>query len=410
MLSLLLALAVGAPDWPDFRGPGRDGHADGVDLPMSWSEEEHVVWKTAIHGRGWSSPVLLEGRAWLTTAPSKGGALSVIAVDLDSGEVVVDRVVFEVAEPEPRNGLNSYASPSPVVAEGRVFVHFGTYGTACLDAETGETVWSRTDLKCDHLEGPGSSPLLQDGRLFLHLDGADVQYLVALDPKTGETLWRTERTADLEPLAPDFRKAYSTPLLTTMKGAEGPRPVLISSAARATYGYDPATGAELWRMDHPGFSMASRPLLVDDKLYVSTGFMRPELWAFKIGGAGNITDDAFLWRNTRGVPTMPSSVIVGGLLFQVSDRGMASAVDLETGETRWQERLGESHCASLLASGDRVYAFGVEGKSSVFRASGSFEKLAEGQLEAGFMASPAVLGDALILRTKTHLYRIEAAQ
>jgi len=377
---------------------------------MSWSEEEHVVWKTAIHGRGWSSPVLLGGRAWLTTAPSKGGALSVIAVDLDSGEVVVDRVVFEIDEPEPRNGLNSYASPSPVVAGGRVFVHFGTYGTACLDSKTGETLWSRVDLKCDHLEGPGSSPLLEGGRLFLHLDGADVQYLVALDPETGETLWRTERSADLEPLAPDFRKAYSTPLLTTIEGAEGPRSVLISSAARATYGYDPATGAELWRMDHPGFSMASRPLLVGDKLYVSTGFMRPELWAFKIGGAGNITEDALLWRNTRGVPTMPSSVIVGGLLFQVSDRGMASAVDLETGETRWQERLGESHCASLLASGDRIYAFGVEGKSSVFRASGSFEKLAESQLEAGFMASPAVLGDALILRTKTHLYRIEAAQ
>lgn len=410
MLSLLLALVAGTGDWSDFRGPGKDGHADGVTLPSSWSEEENVAWKTEVHGRGWSSPVLLEGRAWLTTAPSEGGALSVLAVDLKSGEVVVDRVVFDIAEPEPRNGLNSYASPSPVVAPGRVFVHFGTYGTACLDSKTGEPIWTRVDLKCDHLEGPGSSPLLQGGRLFLHLDGADVQYLVALDPETGETLWKTERSADLEPLAPDFRKAYSTPLLTTMEGDDGPREVLISSAARATYGYDPSTGAELWRMDHPGFSMASRPLLVDGKVIVSTGFMRAELWAFRLGGEGNISDDAFLWRNTRGVPTMPSSVIVGDLLFQVSDRGMASAVDLETGETRWQERLGESHCASLLASGDRVYAFGVEGKSTIFRASGTFEKLAENELGAGFMASPAVHGEALILRTKTHLYRIEAPQ
>jgi len=161
-------------------------------------------------------------------------------------------------------------------------------------------------------------------------------------------------------------------------------------------------------MDHPGFSMSSRPLLVDDRVIVSTGFNRAELWAFRLAGSGNITDDAFLWRNTRGVPTMPSSVIVGARLFQVSDRGMASAVDLETGETLWQERLGEDHCASLLASGDLIYAFGVEGKTTVYRAGGEFEKLHESQLEAGFMASPAVHGDALILRTKTHLYRIEA--
>lgn len=410
MLLLLLALAAGPGDWTDYRGPGRDGHADGAELPTAWSEEHNVAWKTPIHGRGWSSPVLLEGRAWLTTAPPTGDTLSVLAVDLETGRVEVDRVVFTIDEPEHRNGLNSYASPSPVVEGGRVFVHFGTYGTACLDATSGETFWQRTDLNCDHLEGPGSSPLLEGGRLFLHLDGADVQYLVALDPATGETLWRTERSADLEPLGPDLRKAYSTPLLARMAGEDGPREVLVSSAARATYGYDPATGEELWRMDHPGFSMSSRPLLVDDRVIVSTGFNRAELWAFRLGGAGNITDEAFLWRNTRGVPTMPSSVIVGARLFQVSDRGMASAVDLGTGETLWQERLGEDHCASLLASGDLIYAFGVEGKATVFRAGGAFEKLHESQLEAGFMASPAVHGDALILRTKTHLYRIEAKQ
>ena len=410
MLLLLLALAAGPGDWTDYRGPGRDGHADGADLPTTWSEEENVAWKTPIHGRGWSSPVLLEGRAWLTTAPPTGDQLSVLAVDLATGKVEVDRVVFEVDEPEHRNGLNSYASPSPVADKGRVFVHFGTYGTACLDSGSGETIWRRTDLNCDHLEGPGSSPLLEGGRLFLHLDGADVQYLVALDPATGKTLWRTERSADLQPLGPDLRKAYSTPLLTEMAGEAGPREVLVSSAARATYGYDPETGEELWRMDHPGFSMSSRPLLVGDQVIVSTGFNRAELWAFRLRGSGNISEDAFLWRNTRGVPTMPSSVIVGERLFQVSDRGMASAVDLETGETLWQERLGEDHCASLLASGDRIYAFGAEGKSTVYRAGGEFEKLHESQLEAGFMASPAVHGDALILRTKTHLYRIEAAE
>ena len=212
---------------------------------------------------------------------------------------------------------------------------------------------------------------------------------------------------DLAPLTPDFRKAYSTPILVTT-GSEGDQRVeLISSGARATYGYDPATGEELWRFEHPGFSMSSRPVLVGDRVILSTGFMRPELWAIRPGGSGDVTKSSFLWRNTKSAPTMPSPVVVDGLLVQVSDRGMASAVDIESGETVWRERLGFDHCASLLTAGDRVYAFGRDGKTTIFHAGAEFEKIAECRLDAGFMASAAVEGDALILRTETHLYRIE---
>jgi len=415
MLSMVLSLAPLysgaffslASDWPEYRGPNADGVALGAAVPLEWSEERNVRWKTAIHGRGWSTPVVLGERIWLTTATPKGTQLSVLALDLASGRVIVDKVLYEIESPEPRNSLNSYASPSPVVADGRVIVHFGTYGTACLDAEIAEVIWERRDLKCDHIEGPGSSPFLHDRRVFLHVDGGDVQYLTALDVETGETLWRTDRSIDLTSLEPDYRKAYSTPILAHVMTEEGVVEELVSSAARATYGYDPATGAELWRIRHPGFSMSARPVLVGDTVLITTGYMSPELWALRLGGRGDVTESHVKWTNRRGVPTMPSAVHANGLLFQSSDKGMASCVDVATGETLWQERLGASVCASLLHTEGRIYYFDRDGVSTVVAPAREYKKLATSRLDAGFMASPAVAGDALLLRTETHLYRVE---
>ncbi len=409
---ILLALATLGPvqhsDWPEYRGPRCDGTALGAELPLRWSEEQNVRWKTEVHGRGWSSPVVLGERIWLTTATPEGTKLSVLALDLATGKVLVDRLLYEVDAPESRNALNSYASPSPVVADGRVFVSFGTYGTACLDAATAETVWERRDLRCDHMEGPGSSPFLHDGRLFLNVDGGDVQYVVALDAKSGETIWRTERSVELASLAADVRKAFSTPIIAEVQTEDGVVQELVSSGARATYGYDLSTGKELWRVRHPGFSMSSRPILVGDTVILTTAFMRPELWAIRVGGRGDVTETHVKWTNTRGAPTMPSPVIVDGLLFQTSDRGMASCIDVANGETLWQERLGADVCASLLLTTGRVYFFDREGKTTVIAPKRTFEKLAESTLAKGCMASPAVGGDALLLRTETHLYRIEA--
>lgn len=410
--ALLLLAPVAANDipWPEYRGPDHDGSADGADLPLTWSEKENVTWKVPVDGRAWSSPVVGEGRIWLTNATTNGTSMSVIAFDLGSGERVFERVLFTPKDPEHRNSLNSYASPSPYLTPGRVFVHFGTYGTVCIDAKSGEELWRRDDLHCDHMEGPGSSPLVDDGRVYLNYDGGDVQYVVALDAKSGETVWRTDRTVELDHLAADLRKGYNTPLLVRAEVDGEERLELISTGAQATYAYDPESGSELWRFDHPGFSMSSRPVFANGTLVVNTGFMRPELWAVKPGGSGVLDEDARLWRNTKGAPTMPSPVTKDGLLFQISDRGMLSCVDLANGESVWRERAGGEHCASLLRTGDRIYTFSREGKTVVFRAGREYEKLAESRLTAGIMASPAVAGDALIVRTETHLYRIEDAK
>lgn len=404
LVPLLGASGEDEVPWPEYRGPGRDGHAPSdADPPLRWSEDENVRWKTAVHGRGWSSPVVGEGRVWLTTADPEGHALSVLCVDLETGEVLLDRVLFEVDEPQERNDLNSYASPSAVLAPGRALVHFGAEGTALLDTRTHAVLWSRTDLRCDHMEGPGSSPALLGDRVVVHVDGGDVQYVAALDLESGETLWRTERSLPLDDLQPDLRKAYSTPLPVRTGGVEA----VVSSAARGTWAYALADGRELWRVRHPGFSMSSRPVLAGELVLVNTGFMRPELWAIRLGGEDDATDTHVAWKVQRSVPSMSSPVLVDGRLFLVDDGGIASCLDASTGETLWRERLAGRHCASPLHASGRVYYFDRDGRTTVVAAAEELERLAESRLDAGFMASPAVVGDAFVLRTETHLYRIE---
>ena len=401
--ALFPALAAAGDRWPDYRGPGQDGRAPEAEVPLEWSEEAGVRWKTAIRGRGWSSPVVWDGTAWLTSATAEGTELYVLGVDVETGEVLHDRTVFEVEDPEPRNGLNSYASPSPVVEEGRVYAHFGTYGTACLDTETGATLWERRDLHCDHGEGPGSSPVLVGDHVVFHLDGKDVQLVVALEKATGKTAWKRERSADLDDLYPELRKAYSTPVVATVGG----RPLLFSSGAQATAAYDPKTGEELWSVRHGGFSMSSRPLLGDGVIYLNTGFMKPELWAVRTDGEGDVTESGVAWTYGKNQPTMPSPVLVDGRIYTISDDGIATCLDAKTGERLGRRRMNGRYCASPVYAGGRLYFFDRDGRTLVVEPGPELEVLAESQLDAGFMASPAVVGDAFLLRTFTHLYRIE---
>ncbi len=390
--------------WLDYRGPDRNGFLPDADVPLEWSEQKNVAWKTAIRGEGWSSPLVHEGRIWLTTATEKGRNLHVVAVSFQNGEVLHDRIVFTNERPEPKNKLNSYASPSPAVEDGRVYVHFGTYGTACLDASSGETLWERRDIHCDHMEGPGSSPVIVDDALVFHMDGGDVQYVIALDKRTGETRWRTPRSTDFNGVQPDLRKAYSTPIVVPVDGQEW----LISSGARCTMAYDPETGAELWRVRHPGFSMASRPLTDGETVYLTTGFMRGELHAVRLGGEGDVTDTAPIWQWQRNVPRMPSPILADGRIYMVDDGGRGTCLDAATGKPIWRQRIGGEHSASPIAIGDRIYFFDREGRTVVLARGDEFEKLGTNRLNSGFMASPAVVGNAFVLRTKTHLYRIQA--
>ncbi len=404
-LALLLATAttIAGENWPQFRGPTGDGHTGVTGLPLTWSETENVTWKTAVHGRGWSSPVVWGDQIWLTTATEDGKQLSAVCVDLATGKTVHDLPLFDVAEPGEIHALNSHASPTPAIEAGRVYIHFGTYGTACLDTATGKPIWIRRDLLCDHFRGPGSSVFLYEGMVILHYDGIDVQFLVALDKTTGETVWKTNRSTEFGNIEGDLRKAYSTPIVIRAGG----RTQLISPGAKAAMAYDPTTGKELWKICYGGFSNVSRPLFGHGLVFINTGFGSPQLWAVRPDGHGDVTDTHVVWKLRRGVPAKPTPLLIDDLLYMVDDKGVASCVEAKTGEIVWQERIGGQFSASPIYSEGRIYCFGHEPNAPVLAVGREFKILAENELDAGFMASPAIVSKAMILRTKTHLYRIE---
>ncbi len=411
VVAALLAFA----QWPQFRGPDGSGVSPSTGLPLTWSETRNVKWKTAIHGRAWSSPVILGRQVWLTTATPDGKQLSAIAVDKDSGKIIHDLKLFEVVTPQFAHSFNTYASPTPVIEPGRVYVTFGSPGTAAIDTTTGKVLWERRDLECNHFRGAGSSPIIFRDLLLMHFDGSDVQYVAALDKRTGKTVWKTDRSVDFEDLDPngkpkadgDFRKAFATPHIVTT----GSTPVLVSIGSKATYGYDPLTGKELWRIEEKGnFSGSTRPVVGHGLVYYPTGFNTAQIFAIRPDGAGNATNTHVAWKFARGAPNKPSLLLLGDLLFMINDGGIVTCLEARTGQEVWRSRLTDSYSASPVAADGRVYFFSENGKATVIEAGRVFKVLGENSLDDGFMASPAIDGKALYLRTRTHLYRIEDAR
>jgi outer membrane protein assembly factor BamB len=402
ILAASTTVATAGDVWPQFRGPDGQGHVDAPNLPTTWSEDEHVTWKTEIPGKGWSSPVVWDNQIWMTSATDEGRSLRAVCVDRPSGEFLHNVEVFHCDEPLAINPKNSHASPTPVVEAGRLYVNYGTLGTACLDTANAEVLWTNEQMLLDHKEGPGSSPILYGDLLLINCDGIDVQYVNALDKRSGEIVWQTWRSQPMDE-NPDFCKAYSTPLVINSGG----RDQLISVGAHWVYSYDPATGNENWMAGFNGFSNVPRPVYDGERLFICTGFMKPQLLAIRPDGAGNVTETYVVWAAQRQVPNNPSPIIVDRLLFMASDRGVATCLDAASGQEQWVERLEGNFSASPIHAGGRLYFPNEQGQTFVVAAAPAFELLATNELDEGHMASFAVTGDTLFVRTRTHLYRIE---
>ncbi len=412
LLVLHCVIAQAGDHWPQFRGPEGNGHSDAPDLPLNWSETKNVVWKTPIHGRGWSSPVIYGSQVWLTTATPDGRKLYALCLDRDSGRIIQDLKLFDVAEPQYAHPFNSYASPTPVIEPERVYVTFGSAGTACIDTKSFRVLWERRDIECNHFRGAGSSPILFQDLLIMNFDGSDQQFVIALDKRTGKTVWRTKRSIDFQDLEAngkpaadgDFRKGFATPHVTMING----RWELISLGSKAAYSYNPFNGQELWRVEERAqHSASTRPVIGQGMIFYPTGFSTGQLFAVRTGGNGLITDTHVAWKVKRGVSTKPSILLVDELIYMINDTGIASCIEAKTGDVIWQKRVGGEYSASPVYADGRVWLFGEDGKTSVIRAGRTFELLAENQLDEGFLASPAIAGSAFYLRTRTHLYRIE---
>jgi outer membrane protein assembly factor BamB len=422
LLSGATLLRAEEDHWPQFRGPRGDGTSTSTGLPVEWSEEKNLKWKTAVHGRAWSSPVIWGNQVWLTTATEDGKELFAVCVDRQTGKIVRDLKLFDVERPQFAHKFNTYGSPTPVIEEGRVYVSFGSPGIACLDTPTGKVLWERRDFECNHYRGAGSSPILWGDLFILNFDGSDHQFIVALDKRTGQTVWRKQRSIDYKDLGPDgqpetegdFRKGFATCHVATLEG----RPTLLSQGSKAVYGYDPQTGDEFWRVEErTSHSASTRALAGLGLVFVPSGWSSGQLLAIRPGQKGEVVDAndeqtpwthlRIVWKTKRSVPKKPSLLLLGDLLYGLEDGGVATCWEAKTGNVVWNERIGGNYSASPLAAEGRIYFFSEEGKTTVVAGGREFRRLAENQLDNGFMASPAVAGKALFLRTRTHLYRLQ---
>jgi outer membrane protein assembly factor BamB len=421
-LSAILSCVPALAQWPDRHGPMLDSHVaarDANGLPVHWSETENIAWKTGLHDEGHSSPVILEGKVWLTAATPDGKKQFVICVDEETGEVLHDKLVFENQEVEPlggSQGYNNYAAPSCVLAPGAVFVHFGTYGTARLDAKTAEVVWQRRDLPCRHYRGPGSSPVLYGDKLILTFDGVDQQYTTVLDTETGETLWRTDRSTDYGDLdrngvpfrEGDLRKAYCTPGIANVAG----RVQVLSVGSRAMHSYDLQTGDELWSVRHKSYNAAIRPLWLPDEglALINTGSRAAHLVAIRVDDSttGDVTESHVVWERGKGNPRFAKPIYHSGLIYQITDIGIASCIDAIGGEELWKDRVPGDYRSSPILAGGYLYFFSEQGRGTVLKAGRTFAETAVNEVPGmGTTACPAVSKGAIFVRGRTHLYKIQ---
>ncbi len=420
----ILANSQAETTWPQFRGPGGQGHSDATGLPLHWDESTNIVWKTPILGNGWSSPVVANGKVWLTSATkvvateaeleAKGAGpagmkldvahaitLWVSEVDLSTGELLRKIKLAEVESPQAIHPLNSYASPTPVLAEGRLYCYFGDFGTFCLDTAKGKVVWQKR-IRLEHSVGPGSSPLLVDDLLVLTCDGMEAQFILALHAADGTQAWQTDRPP-LRTDTPDFRKSFCTPLSINVHGENQ----LVIPGAQWCVAYVPRTGKEIWRVDHGrGFSLASRPVFDGQRVFICTGFMNAELLAIRPDGQGDVTETHVERIASKQIPHRSSPLLYGEQILTVSDGGIAQCFETANGNQLWKERIGGKFSASPLYADSRIYLCSHEGRTTVIAAGDEYQELATNDLDGQLMASPVVVESDLLLRTESHLYRI----
>jgi outer membrane protein assembly factor BamB len=404
--------AVGQePNWTHFRGTKLNAIAENENIPLKW-DDSAVRWKTNIPDEGYSSPVIYNDQIWITSSKPDGRELNAVCADYRTGKIIYTINVFSPDKTEGKHSINTYASPTPCIEDGFVYVHYGSNGTACINTSNGSIVWKRNDLKCRHVQGPASSPILYKNLLILHFEGVDVRYIVALDKSTGNQVWRTDRPAEpYKALQEIGRKAYITPILMNVKG----RDMLISNGSAVCIAYDPGTGKEIWRVVNGAESTISMPFTEKGIVYWYGGFMvsedggkYTELLAVNPDGKGDITRTNILWkkRDEQSQNQLLTPVIKDGLIYTVNTRNNLMCLDAATGKEIWSTHLTANYNASPVYVNGNIWFFSVKGEVLAIKAGRKYEVVAQNQMDSGIWATPAILRNSVILRTQKYLYRI----
>jgi len=398
-------------NWTHFRGSSLNGIALNENIPLKW-DDSGIKWKTKIHDKGYSSPVVYNNQIWVTTAKPDGKELYAVCTDFKTGKIIYDIKVFTPDQVEGKHSLNTYASPTPCIEKGFVYVHYGSMGTACINTANGSIVWKRSDFKCKHAQGPASSPVIYKNLLILHFEGTDVRYIIALDKSNGKQIWRSDRPAEpYEPLTEIGRKAYITPLLINVKG----RDMLISNGSAVCIAYDPNNGKEIWRVVNGAESTIAMPITEKGILYWyagymvnSDGFKFTELLAVNPEGSGDITRTNVIWKKTDELSRNQSltPVIKDGLIYTINTRNILMCIDAATGEEVWSTHVRSNYEASPLYVNGNIWFFSVKGEVLAIKAGRKYEVAANNQMDSGIWATPAVLRNSVIIRTQEYLYRI----
>jgi outer membrane protein assembly factor BamB len=399
-------LTLQAADWPEFRGPGAQGHSDAKGLPEFWSTTQHVAWKATVAGVGWSSPVVIGERIFLTTAVSTSGkeeatadrSLRVLALNAKDGKPVWDEEIFTANSPRAHRE-NSHASPTPVFENGRLYVHFGHLGTACLDAAEGKVIWKTQEFAYVPVHGNGASPVLFEDLLIFSADGDKEPKVIALDKNTGKQRWAFARQSGA-----NKKFSFCTPLIIDVAGQKQ----LITPGSGVVNALNPKDGTEIWRCDYDqGYSVVPRPVYAHGMIFISTGYDKPSVLAIKVDGKGDVTGTHLAWRIDKAAPHNPSMVVIGDELYFAADNGILSCVDAKTGAVHYSERCCTPVWSSLLAADGKIYLQDKKGLGVVVKAGKQFKILAQNDLGERSQASYAVIGSDLLIRTEGHLYRIK---
>jgi hypothetical protein len=423
LLVVLGALTLTAGEhWPQFRGPGAMGVADDSRFPNKWSETENVAWKTAVPGVGWSSPVVWGDRLFVTTVISSGpieemkkglyfggnrGKVTdehrfmAVALDTKTGKIVWQRELFKGVPPGSRHLKNSFASETPVTDGERVYFYFAQVGLFALD-RNGKTVWTLPSAAVETRYGWGTaaSPVLHQGRLYVVNDNDTASYLMAVEAKTGKVIWKTAREGE--------KSNWSTPFIWEHDG----KTEIVTTGTGKNRSYD-LDGKLIWEMGGMSSIVIPTPMTKHGLLYLTSGYVGDEnrpVFVIKPGARGVLTDTFIAWKLPQAGPYNPSPILYGDYYFTLLDRGFLTCHDARTGkEIFGKQRIdpaAAAFTASPWASNGKLFLLSEDGDTFVVSASGKYELLGKNSLNEMAMATPAIAGDSLYIRTATRIYKI----